>query len=420
MNNSLEKKYIQLLKKKIETALALDNSNGSTKASDLEYVAKVVKEKSGISLSLSTLKRIWKENFAQLPQPTTLNALVTVLDYNNWQEFKQANYIKSRFNTQKIIRISIGLFAIILAAIVLIRFSRHERSSKISAIKINGPVHFTTKKTITKGLPNTVIFNYDVSNVVADSFFFQQTWNSNFRKPIDPKGNATTTIYYESGYHKAYLVADDSVIAMQPVYILSNGWEPHIYYSEKDLVPIYFENEKFVENGQLHLDTLLLEKQHVDLSRYFYTRIVNSREFNVSSDNFSLISRIKLDSLRYSDCPWMNVIIVAEKNMFMVTLQKKGCEHYAHYKLGEIERSGSNNDLSALGCNIYQWQEVGIRVKNKNATISINGKACFNEKYKEDLGKIVALIYIFERTGSIDYVKLTDADGQTVFKDDFD
>ena len=174
MNYSLERKYIQLLKKKIEAALALDNSNGSTKASDLEYVAKVVKEKSGISLSLSTLKRIWKENFAQLPQPTTLNALVTVLDYNNWQEFKQANYIKSRFNTQKIIRISIGLFVIILAAIMLIRFSGHERSSKISAIKINGPVHFTTKKTITKGLPNTVIFNYDVSNVEADSFFNNQ------------------------------------------------------------------------------------------------------------------------------------------------------------------------------------------------------------------------------------------------------
>ena len=420
MNNSLERKYIEILKKEIEKKLALDVSNTSIKASELEYITKVVKDKSGISLSLSTLKRIWKENSTQMPQPTTLNALVRVLDYNNWQEFKQANYIRRNFHTQKIIWISTAFIVIILTAIMLIRFSKQERNSKVSAIKINGPVYFSTKKTVTKGLPNTVIFNYDVRNIKADSFYFQQTWNYNFRKPIDPDGKAVTTIYYESGYHKAYLMAGDSVVAMQPVYILSNGWEPHIYYSERDLIPIYFEGEKFLENGTLHLDTLLLEKQHVDLSRYFYTRIVNSREFNVSSDNFNLVSRIKLDSLRYSDCPWMNVIVVTEKNMFMVSLQKKGCEHYAYYKLGEIERSGSNNDLSALGCNVYEWQEVGIKVVNKSASIRINGKDCFNEKYKEDFGKIVALIYIFERTGSIDFVKLYNKDGNVAYADDFE
>ena len=420
MNNSIERKYIQLIKKKIEKILALNHGNTSLKSSDLEYVSKVVKEKSGTLLSLSTLKRFWKEDFTQLPQPATLNALAMVLDYKDWQEFKQANRIKTKSPFFNIILSIIGLILIVSGIFLSTRILKSAGSTNHKKINISGPIHFSAEKTVTSGLPNTIIFNYDLSNVKADSFFFQQSWNDNQRIRINPNGKAVTTIYYESGYHRAYLIANDSFIAMTPVHIISDGWEPHVYYSYNELIPFSFKKEDFIKNGQLHVDKSLLEHQHVDLSRYFFTRIVNSREFNVSSDNFSLVSSIKLDSLQYSECPWMTIVVVNEKNIFMISLQKKGCEHYAYYKLGEIERRGSDNDLSALGCNVYQWQKVGIKVINKNATIRINGKDCFHEKYKENFGKIVALIYIFERTGSIDFVNLFNNDGNIVFADNFE
>jgi hypothetical protein len=226
-------------------------------------------------------------------------------------------------------------------------------------------------------------------------------------------------MYYESGYHRAYLLANDSFIAVQPVHILSKGWESHVYYSYEDKMPIYLDNEKIVSNGELHISKKLLKEQNVDLSRYFFTRIVNSREYKVSSDNFDLISRFKLDSIQYSECPWMNLIVVTEKNIFMVALQKKGCEYLSSYKLGEIERNGSTNNLSALGCNIFEWQELSIHVTNRNATLSINGENVFSERYKEDYGDIMSLIYVFERTGSIDFVKLSDQEGNVIFEDTF-
>ena len=92
---------------------------------------------------------------------------------------------------------------------------------------------------------------------------------------------------------------------------------------------------------------------------------------------------------------------------------------YAAYKLGEIIKNGENNDLSALGCDIYNWQDIGLTVNNKNAVIYINGEPAFRETFKEDFGNIVSLIYVFEGTGSIDYVKLQDGKGQTVFEDKF-
>ena len=119
-------------------------------------------------------------------------------------------------------------------------------------------------------------------------------------------------------------------------------------------------------------------------------------------------------------CPWMNLLIITEVNAFSVSLQKKGCEKYAGYGLGEIDRDGSHDDLSALGCNIFDWQNVRISIENRNAKIYINGEEAFNEVYKKDFGAVVGVVYIAEGTGSIDYVKLSGADGQTVFEDDFE
>src|SRR5690606_19053751 len=106
-------------------------------------------------------------------------------------------------------------------------------------------------------------------------------------------------------------------------------------------------------------------------------------------------------------------------HIFAINLQNKGCERYASYKTGEVFRSGEDNDLSALGVNVYDWQDVEISIENKNAEISINEKVVFRETYKEDYGDIMALIYSFDGTGSLDHIKMANGNGNIVFEDDF-
>ena len=67
----------------------------------------------------------------------------------------------------------------------------------------------------------------------------------------------------------------------------------------------------------------------------------------------------------------------------------------------------------------YMNRDLEILSREK-AEIGINGKVAFNEVFKEDFGKVKGLIYLFDGTGSIDYVKLTGADRQIVFEDNFD
>lgn len=414
-----EKQYISQIRKEIEKKFSFGNGKGYTQR-DLEILSQHIQEKTGVMISLSTLKRLWKDNYKQSPQLATLNALAVVLEYKDWQEFKQRNQQLRGLPFSGKHWIFAGTALILISVVIVLLTAPQGNAVKPDRPKVKGRVHFSVEKTVTSGIPNTVIFNYDLSNVEADSFFIQQTWNDFHKEAIDPNGEAFSSIYYESGYHRAKLVANDSVIAMQPIHILSDGWEPHVYYSYKDREPIDFKNESFVANGQLHLNKALLEKRNVDPSRYYFTRITNSQEFEVSSDNFSIISRMKVDSVMDTLCPWMELIVVTERHIFWVFLKKQGCEHSASYKLGEIERYGKHNDLSALGVDVFEWQELGIRVENKNAEIILNGETAFRQTFQEDFGKVVGLIYLFEGTGSLDHVRMEGIDGQVVFEDGFD
>src|SRR5688572_22098140 len=82
-----EREYIVRCKQLIEQKFSFETGEG-LRQRDLEYLAKIIEEKSGIKLSLSTLKRLWRKDYDQTPHPATLDALVSILGYQNWQEFK--------------------------------------------------------------------------------------------------------------------------------------------------------------------------------------------------------------------------------------------------------------------------------------------------------------------------------------------
>jgi hypothetical protein len=411
-----DKYYIKHCLRQIEKKFSFETENGSTQR-NLILLSQRIEEKTGVKISLSTLKRIWKSEFKQIPQIATLNALAAMLEYNDWQDFKLANKkAVKRFPVFKLIIV----FGVSISIIGLFLLFRNPGNKEMNKPKINNPIHFTAEKTVYKGVPTTVVFNYDISGVEAENFYFNQSWNGYHKVKIDKESKVYTNIYYESGYHRARILADDSKVAMLPIHILSDGWEPHIYYSYKDKVPIDFKGEDYINKGVLNINESLLRKKHVDFSKGFFLRVSNSQQFDVHTDNFQFETRIKLDSLQNSICPWFNLILVNEKHIFMLTMHKKGCEEHAYYKLGEVERGGKTSDLSALGCNLFEWQNIGIKVKDKHATILINGKPEFEETFNEDFGKLTALIYVFESIGSIDFVRLYNENKNIVFADDFE
>ena len=420
-----EHAYIALCREQIEARFGFGNGRGYTQR-DLVALADRIAEKTGILLSLSTLKRLWKGTFKKSPQPATLDALAILLDYRDWPDFKQHNRLdivtvsgidgKKQHGYRRYYR-ALWLGAALIAVAIAWLFLR--RNAGPRAPEILGPVSFTARKTVATGTPATVIFDYDVTNVRADSFFVQQSWNPAHRVSIDPEGKVHTTIYHEAGYHRARLIADDEVIAMQPVHILSDGWETRLYYGSGNQMPTVFTDREITGGGMLHLSRALLQEKHVDLTRPFVTRVSYSYPFGIPSDNFALTSRLRLDSTSKASCPAMQLTVVTERHIFWVNMQQRGCERYASYKIGEIIREGATTDLSALGVNGYAWQELGITVAERQAEITLNGRTLYRETFHDDFGDIMGLLYIFTGTGSLDQVTLTGPGGDAVFEEDF-
>ena len=270
-------------------------------------------------------------------------------------------------------------------------------------------------------MPSTIVFNYDLSNVIADSFFFQQAWNNMEKVKIDPKEHYYSNIYYYPGFHKAKLIANDSIIKRFRVHITTDGWLPLVCYSVRDDIPLYIKKNHPVSNGALHISRGDLSSSNVNVDKYFVLSYFNVREFeNTNSDNFSLDTKIVCDSSSNLPCPGFELTIMCEEHIFFVDLTGKGCERNIAIKMGEVYHDGTNSDLSAFGRDLYKWQHLQIQVAHKQATIYLDEKPVYVITFKNDFGKVMGLNYNFTGTGAIDYVKLKNGEGKLVYEDEFD
>jgi hypothetical protein len=426
MNHS-EREYIALCKQLIEKKLHFENDGETLRQRDLEYLADSIEEKSGIKLSLSTLKRLWKKDYDQTPHPSTLQALVSILGYKDWQAFKlqETSIPSASFATQKkkhsllFNRWMVLPVVCALAVLIWLIAFRSDESAKTKPV-VRGVVIFTGNKTVSRGVPNTVIFNYDVSNVVADSFFFQQSWNQLEKVKLDPKGHHYSNIYYYPGFHKAKLIANDSILKRFNVHITTDGWMPLVRYSFMDNMPVYLKKNHLVINGVLHVLRNDLISSNVNVDKDFVLSYYNVREFeNTYSDNFSLDTRILCDSNTII-CPGFELVVICEVNIFFVRMMGKGCERDIGIKMGEVFQEGINSDLSALGRDLHKWQRLQIQITGKHATIYLDEQPVYTITFKNDFGKVVGLVYNFTGTGAVDYVKLKNGENKLVYEDRFD
>lgn len=426
--------YIILYRTVVEKKFALGTGDGRLKQRDLAYLGDLIEEKSRVRLSISTLKRLWRNDLQQIPHPSTLDALVSILDFKDWQDFKKQNAgnIRSSSNQDlvqkpqrwiKPLPLAAAVFAVLLVSgfFILQGFNKKEKG-----VVVKGSVEFTADKTVSFGVPNTVKFHYDLSNVEADSFFIQQSWNPRDKTQIDPNNNYYSAIYFTPGFHFARIMANDSILKFVNVHIKTQGWMPLVKYEIRDNKHMYLDAKAILSDGIIRTNYDILRQANVDMSKDFLLRYYNIRDFEgITSNNFDLETRLKCDSLSFDGrtsniaCPFMEIMLITEENVFFIPLTTKGCVSELELRIGETSQEGRDNDLSALGVDPYDWQTLRIRNENKRTTIFLNDSAVHKLEYKNDFGKIKGIIYTFTGPGSVDFLRFRDLKGRTVYGDEF-
>jgi hypothetical protein len=431
---STDQDYIILYRSIIEKKFML-GSAGRLKQRELEYLGNLIEEKSRVKLSISTLKRLWRNDLQQLPHPSTLDALVSILDFKDWQEFKKQHAGPVALTTDetipttkpKLIRrlpLVAALAALLVASgfFILQGFNKKEKG-----VVVKGDVEFTADKTVSFGVPNTVIFHYDLSDVEADSFFIQQSWNPRDKVRIDPNNHYYSAIYRTPGFHFARIMANDSILKFVTVHIKTEGWLPLVKYDVRDKKLMYLEAKAIKADGIIRTTHEILHQANVDMSKDFLLRYYNIRDFEgITSDNFDLETRLKCNSLVFDGrisaplCPLMEIMLITEENVFFIPVTSKGCVGELELLVGEIFKGGNENDLSAFGTDPYEWQDLRIITENKKTKIFLNHTLVHELEFKNDFGKIKGIIYSFAGPGSVDFLRFKNLAGETVYQDEFE
>ena len=424
-----EHHYIDLCMQQVTMLFFPTKAKQELKQRDLQYIIQQIEDKSGTRISLSTIKRLFQNNFQNSPHPATLNALASVLDFADWQAFKRAQTISNGvdYDRKDLPKSSWWRSAVLalvgVAVILLVIWSfafGSAQDADTAALYINDEIEFSVKQTVDLGVPNSVIFSYDLKDSRADSFFIQRSWNPANKTAIDPNGHHFADVYYSPGFHWAKLMANEHQIAAQRVHVKTDGWFASVKYNRQDRKPIFLDQNDLIRDGSLEVSTNNFVESGLDVDKEFYLRYYNIREFDdISSHDFTLQTRLKCTAPGQSICPYASLMLVTERNVSFVDLSEKGCVAEMDLMFGDTLISGRNHDLSALGTDIMQWQELEWITKDKQVRLLLNGEEVLSTHFVNDYGAIVGMIFTFSGGGSIDYIRLMDKNDHEVYVEDF-
>lgn len=393
---------------------------------DFELLSEEIYKKTNINLSITTLKRIWgKVDYQSSPSTTTLNVLAQYLGYKHWRDFQNNHYKTAPIETKEAPHSKKRSFKsifnqkVVVALVVIIGFSSLFFLIDRRQVFFKAEEVTFSSKMVTTGLPNTVVFNYDVSKVVADSFHIQQSWDRRRRVRISPEESQHTSFYYYPGYFHAKLIANDQIIKKHDVFVESNGW---IGMIERFPEPIYIQELVTQDGGMLSAD--LANYKHTDehyQDQHFWIEYYFVKDLGqIDANNFEYECRIKNESVLGSVCRESRISLMCTYGRFNIPLCQSGCVGNINLSLGDKYIQGKRNDLSGFGCHLTDWIDFKLKVVNKKCELYINDELIYKNEYTVDLGNIAGFKFKFNGVGSVDYVRLKNHENSMVFEDGFE
>ncbi|HEY8930958.1 MAG TPA: hypothetical protein VIM55_17270 [Mucilaginibacter sp.] len=426
--------FIEKTKKLFEINTGWGDSSEWTNQ-DFVLLSEKIQEKTGVALSHVTLKRVWgKVKYDSLPNTHTLDTLVQFLGYENWRSFKSQNgnggHLKQAEQTpvavidapvhakpQKEIRPKV-IKGVLVAICVIVIVLTMVNVFKPGPPKVaDNDYKFSSKKVVSVGLPNSVVFNYDATKSPYDSVIIQQSWDRHLQVKVSKNDHQHTSIYYYPDYYKAKLIVGGKIVSMHRLLIKSDGWLPAVTQSP---VPVYFSKQDAIGNGKMSLPLEKIQAKNVKLQPATPDVLyANVRDFGeIYSDNFNFETSLKSDYKEGAAiCQMSKIYILCEGTAVFIPLCSKGCISSLDLLFTNYYASGKHVDLSAFGVDFSSFVKVRVEAANRKAKIFINDKLVYSIGQDIIKAKIIGIDYTFQGTGTVDYVKLWN--DKVNYEDDF-
>jgi hypothetical protein len=377
---------------------------------DFEKLSEQIADKTGVSLSVSTLKRIFgKVNYTSEPSQTTLNALARFVNYADWRDFinhnpdhterdeivrkKPFSILKINYKALIIFGLAIITMAILGAYLLNKKSSYHSQDFK-----------FSSKKMLIQGLPNSVIFDYDASKArEKDSVFICQTWDIRRKVLVNKNDKHHSAIYYYPGYFRAKLMIGREIIREHDIQIKTDGWLG-LVEAEWGKEPIYFKKEDVLQGNTVLVNEAVLKKYNLNvLPEPPKIRFFNQKDIHhFKSDNFIFETELKSTfSSGANTCQKVEVLLQAKDDILIIPLVNKACIGDIFFAAFGYYVHSHSEDLSGFGCNVKEWTKLRVECKQGNMIVFINEKPCYEMKIKNAPAEIVGVQYRFNGLGEV-------------------
>lgn len=424
--------YLEIARQKLEQKLGWGTVD-EWSSEDFQTLSDAILATTNLSLSVTTLKRlVGRVNYNATPHPTTLNAVARFLGFANWRAFKQefntppapippSEVPKEKPIAQQPIK-SKKWIAILLPAILLLLFTilaiggrKGETVTSISPA-VQEKILFNTRP-VANGIPNTVVFNYDLADLSGETFEIQQSWDKRKRFEIDPTDKEATCTYYYPGYYRAKLVVDDQILKEHDLFVPSNGWMAVV---ENGPVPQYILAEEWQQAPFLSVHEAVLqhlhEKEEIPYLGYYLVKDFGP----LLSTDFRLQTRLRHTFENgNAPCKYTLLTINCTRGFIRIPLSAAGCvgELKAHFNGLTID--GQKKDLTGLAYSEGEWQEIGIEMANRVFSVKVNQSMVLTGELPKDAGRIVGFSYKFEGAGELDQLMVWDHQNELVVNEQF-
>jgi hypothetical protein len=414
-------KCLQLIEKKLQWGSRFNWSHYN-----FEVLSDRINEETGILISTRTLLRLFKmpdlKNYN--PQIATKNGLTKFLGYKNWIDFteqKSDSQIESTTQADSAPSKKPGTLIkiIVLALIVIITIGVYFLIQAVHKESVPD-ITFTCDSVCGKA-PFTTSFQYKIPIRSKRNYFFNSGEGLN-KHSVTPYKASFNHCYLTPGVFDSKIMnSKGDTLKSIRIIVESANWESVIGYDDTKAKPIPFTNKPLTSRkGIFHVPLQEVVFRKVDTSRIYWVNYLLIKKMEASGDHFTLTTRFKNNTaLDGISCFDMMGFVHGEKSSHRVHFTQKGCSYYVNNQFSERKTDGKNNDLSKFGINIEDWNILELETKEKNIKVTINGMEIFITYYRQSIGTIRGISFMFKGGGALDYVKLVNQEGQVVLDEGF-